>query len=58
MGKDSSRRGYQSYDCYLGYMDRQSDYTLYNLDNDIKKLIAHCDDDVNPVERCGGGAVG
>jgi DNA polymerase-3 subunit delta len=29
-----------------GYLDRQSDYTLYNLENDIKKLIAHCDDDV------------
>ncbi len=28
-----------------GYFDRQTDYTLYNLDNDIKKLIAHSDGD-------------
>lgn len=25
-----------------GYFDKDSDYTLYNLENDIKKIIAHC----------------
>ncbi len=28
-----------------GYFDKQTDYTLYNLDNDIKKLIAVSDGD-------------
>jgi DNA polymerase-3 subunit delta len=26
-----------------GYFERDSEYTLYNLENDIKKLAAHCD---------------
>ncbi|WP_027398151.1 DNA polymerase III subunit delta [Anaerovorax odorimutans] len=27
-----------------GYYDKDSDYTLYNLDNDIKKIIAHSEE--------------
>lgn len=41
-----------------GYFDRQSDYTLYNLDNDIKKLIAHCDGDVIQLSDVAGGLSG
>ncbi len=28
-----------------GYFDKESNYTLYSMDNDIKKLIAHSDGD-------------
>lgn len=27
-----------------GYFNRETDYSIFNLDNDIKKLIAYCDD--------------
>ncbi len=33
-----------------GYLDKQSNYTLYNLDNDIKKLIAHSDGNEISIE--------
>jgi DNA polymerase-3 subunit delta len=41
-----------------GYFDRQSDYTLYNLDNDIKKLIAHSDGDIIQLSDIAGGLSG
>lgn len=41
-----------------GYFDRQSDYTLYNLDNDLKKLIAHSDGDEIKLSDVSGGMSG
>jgi len=41
-----------------GYFDRQSDYTLNNLDNDLKKMIAHCDGDEIRSSDADGGLSG
>jgi len=41
-----------------GYFDKQSDYTLYNLDNDLKKLIAHSDGDEVRMSDVTGGLSG
>ncbi|MDR2296155.1 MAG: DNA polymerase III subunit delta [Clostridiales Family XIII bacterium] len=44
-GKRASASVIRQFTDMTGYAERDSEYTLYRLENDIKKLAAHCDGD-------------
>jgi DNA polymerase-3 subunit delta len=51
----ASRQVMQDFVAATGYLDKDSDYTLFNVENDIEKLVAYCGgaelkrEDVNAV---------
>ena len=57
-GKTASTSVIRQMIAMSGYFDKQSDYTLYNLDNDLKKLIAHSDGDEVRMSDVAGGLSG
>ncbi len=44
-GKTISNAALKEFIETSGYFHKESDYTLYNLENDLKKIIAHCSGD-------------
>jgi DNA polymerase-3 subunit delta len=58
-GKRASASVIREFTDMTGYLGRDSEYTLYHLENDLKKLTAHCEgdevrlSDVNAVMEAG-----